>query len=170
MKFRFRDNRGSALVELAFVTPIFLTIITGTFELGRIAYYAIEVQSASRAGASYGSVNYGNAFSSNATIQQAAKDDAPDIPNLVVNSPYTYCVCETVDTTTTPPTATFSGALACTDPTIIGCTAESSTSVQLPIDYIKVDTQATIDPLIHLPGLPLTYTLYGSTRLRVLQN
>lgn len=172
MKLRFWDNRGSALVELALTTPLFFLIIVGAVELGRVAYFAIEVQSASRAGAAYGAVNYGNAFSSSGQTnsQQAAKDDAPDIPNLVVNAPYTYCVCETITSTNSTPSPSFSGALSCQNATITSCTNESSTSVQLVIDYVKVDTQASIDPLIHLPGLPSTYTLQGSTRLRVLQN
>ena len=172
MKLRFRDNRGSAMVELALTTPLFFLIIVGAVELGRVAYFAIEVQSASRAGAAYGSVNYGNTVSNPGQTEsiQAAKDDAPDIPNLVVNSPYTYCVCETITSTNSVPSASFSSALSCTNSTIQNCTNESATSVQLPITYVKVDTQATIDPLIYLPGLPTTYTLHGSTRMRVLQN
>lgn len=158
------------MIELALTTPLFILIIMGAFELGRVAYSAIEVVNAARAGASYGSVNYGNAFSSDgqADTVQAAKNDAPDIGNLVVSTPLTYCVCETLDTTTN--SATFSSVTSCKDATITSCTDESSTTAHYIIDYVKVDSQAVVDPLIHVPGLPTTYTLQGSSRLRVLQN
>lgn len=168
MKFNFRDNRGSALLELALTAPLFVSMMMGGVELGRLAYFAIEVENSARAGASYGSVNYGNAFSSagQADTEQAAKNDAPDISGLTVNTPLTYCVCETI----TGGTPSFSSVQACNSATITSCKGESSTTQYYVIDYVKVDTQSTIDPLIHLPGLPKTYTLVGSSRLRVLQN
>lgn len=169
MKLRLRDNRGSALVELALTAPLFVSLMMGAVELGRLAYFAIEVENSARAGASYGSVNYGNAFSTAGqnNTQQAAKNDAPDISNLTVNTPLTYCVCETLSTSGT---ATFSSVLSCSNSTITSCNGESSTTQYYVLDYVKVDTQATIDPLVHLPGLPNTYTIIGSSRLRVLQN
>ncbi|HEV2133527.1 MAG TPA: TadE/TadG family type IV pilus assembly protein [Terracidiphilus sp.] len=170
MKFPLRGDRGSALLELALTAPLFVTLMMGAIELGRVAYYSIEVVNAARAGASYGSVNYGNAFSTSgqADTVQAAKNDAPDVSSLTVTNPLTYCVCETL--TPSSGSATFSGVKSCLDPTITSCTTESGTTQQYIIDYVKVDTQTTIDPLIHLPGLPTTYTLRASSRLRVLQN
>lgn len=158
------------MIELALTAPLFILIIMGTFEMGRVAYSAIEVVNAARAGASYGSINYGNAFSSTGQSDtvQAAKNDAPDITNLTVTTPLTYCVCEQLDTSTN--TASFGSVLSCTDTTITTCTGESSTTAHYVLNYVKVDSQATVDPLIHLPGLPSTYTLHGSSRLRVLQN
>jgi len=170
MKSRFHDTQGSAIIELALTTPLFILIIMGTFELGRVAYSAIEVVNAARAGASFGSVNYGNAFSPDgqADTVQAAKNDAPDIANLSVTTPLTYCVCETLDTTSN--VATFSSVTSCQNTTIKSCTGESSTTAHYVLDYVKVDSQAVVDPLIHVPGLPSTFTLQGSSRLRVLQN
>lgn len=171
MKLRIRDTRGSAMVEMALTTPLFMLLIFGSFELGRIAYFAIEVQTASRAGASYGSVNLGNDSASSTTVQQAAKNDVRDLTNmtsLTVNTPITECVCETINTSSG--TASFSGFLSCTNATITSCTGGDSTTQYYNIRYIKVDTQATVDPLIHIPGLPKTYTLFGSTRMRVLEN
>jgi Flp pilus assembly protein TadG len=170
MKFPLRDNRGSALLELALTAPLFVTLMMGAVELGRVAYYSIEVVNAARAGASYGSVNYGNAFSSSgqADTEQAAKNDAPDVSSLTVNTPLTYCVCETLNTSSNA--ATFSGVTSCTDATITSCSGTDSTTQHYIIDYVKVVTQTTIDPLVHLPGLPNTYTLRASSRLRVLQN
>lgn len=171
MKLRLRDTLGSAMVEMALTTPLFLLLIAGTFELGRLAYFAIELQSASRAGASYGSLNVGNDYSSTATIQQAAKNDVPDLTRLTtltVSTPVTYCICET--TTTSTGASTYSAWSDCGSNTILACKGSNATTQYYNIRYVKVDTQATVDPLIHIPGLPQTYTLYGSTRMRVLQN
>src|SRR6185312_2997410 len=108
-------------------------------------------------------VNYGNAFSPDgqADTVQAAKNDAPDIANLSVTTPLTYCVCETLDTT--------SSVTSCQNTTTKSCTGESSTTAHYVLDYVKVDSPAVVDPLIHVPGLPSTFTLQGSSRLRVLQ-
>ena len=172
MKSRFHDTQGSAIIELALTAPLFVLIIMGTFELGRVAYAAIEVVNAARAGASFGSVNYSNAFSptGQADTVQAAKNDAPDVTNLTVTTPLTYCVCETLDTTTN--TASFGSVVSCTDASVQApaCTTESATTAHYVLNYVKVDSQAKVDPLIHVPGLPSTFTLQGSSRLRVLQN
>ena len=176
MKLRFRDDRGQALVELALVTPILTLLMLGAVELGRIAYFAIEVESAARAGASYGSVNVANAFGDPTTIQQAAMNDAPDLPNLVA-TPGTACVCETVyGTANTPPLLDpTSGTTWCANssgvnPVMDSCNATTNTSFQAVVEYVTVSTSAAVDPLIHLPGLPTSFTLHGYCQMRVLQN
>ncbi len=170
MRLSLRDNRGAALVELALVTPIFILLMMGSAEVGRVAYYAIEVENAARAGASFGSVNVGNA-SLTASIQQAALNDAPDVSNLIVVSQGSACVCETIDTSTKSPSFNpTSGTTSCASSTINSCNVESSSSVQSVIQYVTVSTSANIDPLIHVPGLPSTYNLTGYSALRILPN
>ncbi|HEX8712088.1 MAG TPA: TadE/TadG family type IV pilus assembly protein [Terracidiphilus sp.] len=173
MKRGFFGDRGAALVEMALTTPLLVLIMMGAVELGRLAYFAIEVQNTARAGASYGAVNLSNAFQYPGTVQQAAKDDAPDISNLVVVTPVTACVCETLNTSTnTPSYNPSSGTVNCTDSRVTtgACNTNTSTSSQKVISYVVVSTHATIDPLVHLPGLPSTYTLYGNAKMRVLPN
>jgi Flp pilus assembly protein TadG len=173
MKFTLRDNRGSALVELALTTPLFILLTMGTVELGRVAYYAIEIENAARAGASYGAVNLSNAFEYPGTVQQAAMNDAPDVPTMVVGTPVTACVCETLDTSTeTPSFNPSSGTTSCTSSVVANgaCSASTSTSTQIVISYVMVSTQATVDPLIHILGLPTRYTLHGYAEMRVLPN
>ena len=170
MKFSFRDSRGAALVELALVTPLFLLLIMGSAEVGRVAYYAIEVENAARAGASFGAVNIGNA-NLTSSVQQASKNDAPDVSNLIVVTQGSACVCETLNTSTNSPTfSPASGTTSCTSATITSCTAESSASIQSVIEYVTVSTQADIDPLIYVPGLPSSYNLTGYSALRILSN
>jgi Flp pilus assembly protein TadG len=170
MKLQLRDNRGAALVELALTTPLFLLLTMGSLEIGRIAYFAIEVVNAARAGATYGSVNINNAGATS-NVQQAAKNDAPDVSDLIVVSQGNACVCETMNTSTgTPSFSPSSGTTSCSSSTITTCTAESSTSVQSVIEYVTVSTQANVDPMIHVPGLPTSYTLNGYSAMRILQN
>ena len=171
MKSRFRDDSGAALVELALTAPIFIILMLGGVELGRIAYYAIEVQNAARAGASYGAQNIATATVSVANIQQAAKNDAPDISDLVVVTPGQTCVCETFTVSTGA--ASFnpsSGTTSCTSSTITSCTTENSTTIQSVVGYVTVSTQANITPIVRLPSLPNTYSLSGSSALRILSN
>lgn len=168
---RFQDDSGAALVEMALTAPLFILLMLGGIELGRIAYYAIEIQNAARAGASYGSVNIGNATATISNIQQAAKNDAPDISNLVVVTPGTTCVCETLNASTG--TASFnpsSGTTSCTSSTITSCTTVNATTIQSVVGYVTVSTQANITPIVQIPSLPSSYTLNGYSALRILAN
>jgi Flp pilus assembly protein TadG len=169
--FRFGDNRGSALVEIAISAPLFMVLTMGAVELGRIAYFAIEVQNAARAGASFGSVNKNN--SNDITdITQIAKNDAPDVSDLIVVSPGEECVCESMTTSSKSPTfyPTSGAPISCTDSHITSCTVENSSTVDSVLDYVTVSTSASVDPLVHIPGLPNKWTLSGFSALRVLEN
>lgn len=165
MRLQFRDNRGAALVEVAVTAPIFLLLILGAYELGRVAYFSIEVENAARTGATYGAVNVANATSAN--VAQAAKDDAPNLSLSVTQG--TACVCETVTSSGSTFTPS-SGSASCTSAAITGCTAENATSVHNVIGYVTVSTQATINSIVSIPGIPSSYTLHGYSQLRILQN
>ena len=166
MKLRFRDNSGSALVEVALSAPLFLLMIAGAFELGRVAHFAIEVQNAAHAGAAYGTAS-GNATS--AGITQAAQNDAADLGSLSV-TPGTACVCETLTTGNTPTYSPSSGTVACNAPTIVACTGSSGTVTYRIVSYVSVTTQATINPIFNVTALPGSYTIHGYSEMRVLPN
>jgi len=175
MKRQFHDNSGSALVEVALAAPLFLLLVTGAFELGRVAHFAIEVENAARAGASYGSQpnnvpGAGAPTDANSlAIIQAAQNDAPDLGNLTV-TPGTACVCETLTTGSAPTYSPSSGTVSCTDPTIVACTGSSSTVTYRSVTYVTVSTQATITPIFNVRALPVSYTLTGYSEMRVLPN
>lgn len=175
MKFRFKnnrfkDNRGAALIELALVSPLFFILMVGACEMARVAYYAIEVENAARAGASFGAVNIGNA-GLEGTVEQAAMNDAPDISNLIVVTKGNVCVCEQLTVSSDSPSFNpTSGTTDCLSSTITGCTANSSTTLDSVIEYVTVSTSANINPLIHIPGLPSTYNLSGYSAMRILSN
>jgi Flp pilus assembly protein TadG len=168
MKRQFFDTQGGALVEVALSAPLLVLMMLGAFELGRLAHYAIEVENAARAGASYGSVNIGNANS--ATVTQAGKNDAPDLGTLTATSG-SACVCETLNLSTGVPSFNpSSGTTSCTSSTITTCNAESSTSVQIAVSYVTVSTQATVNSVFHVGPLPASYNIHGFSVLRVLPN
>jgi Flp pilus assembly protein TadG len=175
MRLQFRDNCGAALVELALTTPLFVLLLMGAVEMGRLAYFSIEVANAARAGASFGAVNRGNAVEF-ANIQNAARNDAPDLSNLVATPGYS-CVCETIDNSTKPAMTSFNPSItsspattSCNSAVINACTVSSGTSTQKVIYFVSVSTQADVDPIVHVPGLPTVYTLRGFSALRVLAN
>lgn len=167
MKFQFRDNSGSALAEVALASPLFILMIMGSFELGRVAHFAIEVQNAARAGAAYGS-EAGNAAAT-AAITQAAQNDAQDLAGLSA-TPGTGCVCETLTTGSSPTYSPSSGTVACNDPSITSCKGGSSTVTYQTVSYVTVSTQATINPVFNVKALPGSYTLHGYSQMRVLPN
>lgn len=172
MKRQFNDSSGSALVEVALAAPLFLLLITGGFELGRVAHFAIEVQNAAHAGATFGSENAGNAATTTTAttaITQAAQNDAPDLAGLTA-TPSTACVCETLTTGSTPTYSPSSGTIACNDPSITSCSGSSGTVTYRVVSYVSVSTQASINPIFNVSALPGSYTLHGYSVMRVLPN
>ncbi|HTU51109.1 MAG TPA: TadE/TadG family type IV pilus assembly protein [Acidobacteriaceae bacterium] len=144
-----RGELGQALVELALVFPIFILLLVGAAEFGRLAYAAIEVSNAARAGASYGSQSHITA-SDFANIQLAATQDALNVAGVTATAADS-CTCSTGGTITCSTALT-----SCPSPARI-------------IEYVQVNTSGTIDPLFHYPGLPTTFTLTGQSIMRVQQ-
>jgi len=56
------SSRGQALVEFAFVLPIFLLLLFGTIDFGRYVYYVQILNNAAREGARYAIVHGSNSF------------------------------------------------------------------------------------------------------------
>jgi Flp pilus assembly protein TadG len=144
-----QKERGQSLVELALIFPVFMLLVVGAAEFGRLAYAAIEVSNAARAGASYGSQNHITA-SDFPNIELAATTDAFNISGV---------------------TATAANSCACSSGGTITCST-ALTSCPSPdriIEYVQVNTSGTVDPLFHYPGLPTTFTLTGQAIMRVEQ-
>lgn len=57
MRTSAKNSLGQELVEYAITLPIFLLIVIGIFDLGRVVYFATALQNAAREGARYGVVN-----------------------------------------------------------------------------------------------------------------
>ena len=84
-------NEGLAAIELAFVTPFLVLLMTGGWDLGNTIYQAERLANAARAGTQYGLTTNNNA--NYAGMVQAARNDAND-PNNALNVTATQvCTC-----------------------------------------------------------------------------
>ena len=52
-----RSSRGQSLVEFALILPLFMLIVLGIFDLGRVIYAYSALHNAAREGARYGAVH-----------------------------------------------------------------------------------------------------------------
>jgi Flp pilus assembly protein TadG len=149
-KFRFvREEGGSSLVELALIFPVFILLLVGAAEFGRLAYDAIEVSNAANAGALFGAQSHATAADTT-DMQQVAIDDAANISNL---------------------SATAQNSCTCSNGNVVTCANAASLclSPNRIFEYVQVTTTATVNPIFHYPGLPSTFTLQGQSTLRVEQ-
>jgi Flp pilus assembly protein TadG len=145
------DNSGQSIIEMALLSPLLILLFLGAAEYGRLYYIGIEVTNAAHAGVEYGT--QGNAYAQdNTNIMQAALNEEADLINknvplqLTTSSITVQQLCATVYSAT-PSTCSF------TSPN--------------PIEYVKVDTQVTVDSLFNSYGFAKTYTLHGSAIMRV---
>jgi hypothetical protein len=123
--------------------------------VGRLAYADIEVSNAARAGVAYGMQS--STFASDSpSIRNAAKQDAPNIPGLVVDDATLTCYCET--------TAGVTTASSCAT---INTDVGSCPSPSVIVEYVQVNTHALIDTAFHFPGIPNQVTLRGKAIMRV---
>jgi Flp pilus assembly protein TadG len=145
-----RNDAGQALVELALVLPVFILLLVGAVEIGRLAYASIEVSNAARAGVAYGSQNHTTA-SDTANIRLAATKEAPNITSLA--TPVVTLVC------------------SCSSGTSITCANAGTTCVSPAhiIEYVQVQTSAPVNTLFHFPGIASTVTFRGYAIMRVEQ-
>jgi hypothetical protein len=51
-------NRGQGLTEFAIILPIFMLIVLGIFDLGRVIFYYSTIHNAAREGARYGAIKH----------------------------------------------------------------------------------------------------------------
>src|SRR5579859_3693250 len=124
---KLRSERGQSLIELAISIPVMAMLIFGSVELAKVIYASLEVTDAAMAGVQYGTRNPIAAADSTG-IQNAA---AADAPNLTITSTSSLsCVCSDGSTSNCQPT---------------DCPNSNIETV------LTVQTQSTIDPLIHFP-------------------
>jgi Flp pilus assembly protein TadG len=169
LKRDLHNDTGSAFVDLALVTPLLLLMMIGAAELGRIAYFAIEVSNAARAAVAYGSQSTATA-SDFTGMQNAAINDASSIASLTFPSPgvTNACVCQTANSGNGATTTTAQGS--CASISITTCPTSTTTGVTNTIvEYVQASTQAQVSTMFHYPGIPSTYTLHGFAQMRVIE-
>jgi Flp pilus assembly protein TadG len=141
-----RGEHGASLVEMALLLPMFMLLLFVAIDLGRAFYLVIEIAGAARAAAIYGSRNPTDTTG----MSNAAKYDAPDVPNLSVGTPTYGCECS--DGTN------YSAGSTC------GTTPTCSSTTQ--VYRVNVTVTATYKPLIPWPGLPSSMPFSSSASMR----
>jgi Flp pilus assembly protein TadG len=155
-----RNEEGSALVELYFAGMFLAFLVMGAAEMGRVAWAAIEVTDAAHAAVQYATTShaaasdysYANSKYAGGIVNAAtANEDNFGTNTISVSSIAQSCTC--ANSTYTP--------LSCSDNST--CTTHNTVMEET----ISVQTQVTFSPMIHWPGLPNQFTLYGSAIQRV---
>lgn len=88
-----RDDRAQSLVELAFILPILLLVVTGLFDLARAVFEENTLAYAAREGTRYAIV-HGSASSSpvgptntsDPTVASVVRNAAIGVPNITVTT------------------------------------------------------------------------------------
>jgi Flp pilus assembly protein TadG len=141
-----KSESGQAIIEMAVILPVAITLLIGIAEIGRYANESILVSHAARAGVQYAAQNRVTA-SSNTQIIQAAMNDAPSLTTMTV-TPSHYCTCA--------------------DGTSSTCTGTDCSGSRI-IEYVKVDTQVGMPSLFSYPGFPKSFAVKGEKIMRVSQ-
>jgi Flp pilus assembly protein TadG len=138
------SEHGSALIEFSLLILVLLLLALGVFDFGFAIEQGIVVASAAHAGAEYGAAE-GNC-NNTAGMQSAAMAAAPGIANFSATAT-TWCVC-------------VAGSSS-----VIPCTTNCNI-YDLPIQYVQVQTSASVPVLIPFTGLPPSISLTGVSTMR----
>lgn len=141
---RLQAEPGRALVELAASVALFTLILLGATGQGNVLHDSIAVSDAAKAGVQYGTRNP-SADADTQGIQNAAAADAPNLTLTTTSS--LSCICSDGSASTCLPT---------------DCSGASIETI------LEVQTQATVTPLVRLPGFPSTITLHGQAIQKVI--
>ena len=148
---------GVAIIEFTIILPLLVLMLIPMIDFGRLAYFAIEVSSAARAGVQYGAQSAATAVDVTG-MQNAASNDALDVPGGLQfpTSPPTGKFCQCYDSNSN----TYS--------TSSNCLAGDCSGSRL-ITYVQVNTSATVTTLLPYPGIPASFSLSGQAIMRVAQ-
>jgi Flp pilus assembly protein TadG len=141
-------RRGAALVELALVLSVVAILVVGIMDFGRIAYSAMAITGAARAGAMFGAQNSAN-MTNFSGMKAAAESAATDI-GAITDSATQVCECETGGVT--------SGMTQCTPPVpACGGTIKYRVRVMAKKNFVMFKS---------FPGLPATILIRRVVTLR----
>jgi len=139
---KWSRSEGASLLETALIAPVLLLLVAGTIDLGRAYTAAIEVQEAAHAGALYGAQNP----TDSAGMQTTAESQTSTFSGLTATASYG---CECSDGS--------SAVASCA--TIPDCTYNY-------VDYVSVTATVEFSPIFPYPGLPSSFKLSSTSRLR----
>lgn len=148
-----RSQAGVALVEFALVLPILIMLLVGLVEIGRLAWYSIQIGNAAHAGAQYGAIP-GNAGQLSGMVTVAQNDGQQSITALTASA-QDVCSCWIASASPAPaPTAA-----ACGQPCANG---------GRQITYVQVTATGTISSIFNYTafGLPSQWTVTRVATIR----
>ena len=137
--------RGSGLIEFALLILVLMLLALGVFNLGLAIEAGDTISAAARAGAFFGASD-GNA-SNTSGMQNAALNAATGLTASMTANASTWCTCSAGSAVT------------------VSCTSLCNT-YNPPVQYVQVQTSATIPLLFNFPGVPLTIPLTATFTLR----
>ena len=149
LKMLCGSEEGASLIELALSMSFFTLLLLGAAELGIVIYASVEVSNGARAACQYGAMNGGTGALGSMDTSGMLNAANADAVNLPMTSPLTF--------------STGYPAASCTCSNGVGtstCTPGDCPGAQIQ-ETVTVKVQTTVNPGIHLPGLPTTFTLYG---------
>ncbi len=149
------DTTGNATIEFAITFTILgAPLMLGTAGAAFLVYDSIEVSSAAHAGASYGMIN-STLAQDTAGIQSAAQAEAPDLGPKLSVTPTSYYACSGAIDGTRYSTTTAAAAV---------CPLKATNHY---LQFVQVNTSASIKSPIAVPGLSGAWTLVGSSVMEV---
>lgn len=152
MMFRSTHSQaGTALVEFALVLPLLMLLLLGVVEIGRYAYFAIQVGNAARAGAQYGAQNGTTAYDTTGIVNAAKADGNNSVAGLTV-TPSNYCWC-------------WNGSSGST----VSCNSGTCPNGSHLVEYVQVTVSGTVNPLFNYPFLPSSLSVNNTATMRIAQ-
>jgi len=135
-------GRGSALVELALVSPVLLMMLAGVLNYGFALRTAAVAANAARIGAQYGSSSPTTATDT-AGIRNAALNSAPNVSGLSVAS---------------------ANSCQCPGGTAVNCSGSCSNGKMLM--YVQVTVSGTAQDFFAYTGLPFSGAVSAQAKMR----
>ena len=143
MKLR-RDEGGSALVEFGLLLPLLTLLFVGIVDYALEIQQAMEIAEAAGAGAAFGAVPAN--VKDLAGMRAAATSAAADVNGFSVTASNLF--------TCSPGGAAVSSSATCS-------------GYGTPIEYVEVQTSATVPVFLAFPGMPAGFTQHATATYRV---
>jgi Flp pilus assembly protein TadG len=143
-------NEGAALVELAVVASIFITLATGVADFALMMYAQMQVEQAADAGALYATINGWNSTGIVSAVTSANKGTTGGSSSI----------------TATPAPTNFCGCATASSITSVACTSTCSSGLA-PGSYVSVNAQWSYSPIMPWPGISSPVTLSAASTVRI---
>jgi len=138
-----QGERGAVVIEFALMILVLMLLALGVIDFGMAVQQGMVVSAAAHAGAVFG-VGEGNANNTSG-MQSAAQSAAQGLVAITATAS-TWCTCSAGGT-----------AVSC---------SSLCNLVDTPIQYVQVQTSATVPMMFRFTGLPASIPLTGNATLR----